>query len=100
MPAALPRVDLGAKPMFLQAVIGVNWDEMLKVTPVLAAVGTAIYKFRDARPRRRATLKADLELLNAAREQRLDCEEFESYVQSELANLYRRTTTTDWGTIA
>jgi hypothetical protein len=66
----------------------------------LAAVATAIYKFRDARPRRRATLKADLELLSAAWGQHLDCKEFEAYVQSELSHLYRRTTTTDWGTIA
>jgi hypothetical protein len=52
---------------------GLNWDTVLKAIPVVAAVLGALYKLRDSRPRRRATLKADLELLRAAREQKLDC---------------------------
>jgi uncharacterized membrane protein (DUF2068 family) len=79
--------------------IGIDWDAILKVIPVVAAVATAIYKFRDSRPRRRATLKTDLELLRTARDQNLDCKGFEAYVQEELSHLYQRTRKTQWGTV-
>lgn len=71
----------------------------MKPVPVVATVATAIYKFRDKRPLRRATLKTDLELLKTARDQNLDCEEFQAYVQTELSHLYKRTTETQWSTV-
>ena len=77
--------------------IGLGSDTILKAIPIVFAVATAIYKFRDTRPRRRATLKADLELLKTAREQNLACEDFQAYVQTELSHLYARTKRTQWG---
>jgi uncharacterized membrane protein (DUF2068 family) len=86
--------------MFLGADgIGLDSDTVLRAIPVIVAVAGAIYKFRDARPRRRATLKADLELLKTARDQTLalDCEKLQAHVQAELSDLYERTTKTEWG---
>jgi uncharacterized membrane protein (DUF2068 family) len=79
---------------------GVEWDVILKAIPVAFAAATAIYKFRDARPRRRATLKADLELLKAAREQNLECMQLETSVRAELARLYDREKRAEWKTLA
>jgi hypothetical protein len=79
---------------------GLNWDTVLKAIPVVAAVLGALYKLRDSRPRRRATLKADLELLGAAREQKLDCRELEARVQADLSHLANRGARTDWWAVA
>ena len=80
--------------------MNVNWDTVLKAIPVVVAVLTALYRFRDARPRRRATLKADLELLKAAREQELDCRELEARLQVDLSHLAKRNERADrWAVV-
>jgi hypothetical protein len=79
---------------------GLNWDAVLRAIPVVAAVLGALYKFRDSRPRRRATLRADLELLKAAREQKMDCRELEARVQADLSHLANRGASTDWWSVA
>jgi hypothetical protein len=66
----------------------------------VAAVLGALYKLRDSRPRRRATLKADLELLRAVREQKLDCRSLEARVQADLSHLANRGARTDWWAVA
>jgi hypothetical protein len=76
--------------------IGLGSDTIFKAIPIVVGVVTAAVRFRDARPRRRSVLKADLEVLRAARLQKLDCEEFQAYVQTELSNLSKRTTRTQW----
>ena len=82
------------------AEVGFNADTILRTIPVLLATAGAIYKFKDARPRRRANLKADLELLKAAREQRIDCEDFQASIESELSRLRRSGEKHEWPTIA
>jgi hypothetical protein len=82
---------------FYFAGIDVGSDTIFKAIPIVLGLATSIYKFRDARPRRRKTLEADLALLKTAREQKLACDEFETYIQEELVHLYRRTTETQWG---
>jgi hypothetical protein len=80
--------------------VGLNADTILRTIPVLLATAGAIYKFKDARPRRRTNLKADLELLKAAREQQIDCGDFQSSIEKELARLYRSSGEREWYTVA
>src|SRR5262245_25598474 len=80
--------------------VGLNVDTILRTIPVLLATAGAIYKFKDARPRRRTNLRADLELLKAAGEQRIDCDEFRASIEAELSRLYRSSERREWGTIA
>jgi hypothetical protein len=75
-------------------------DTIFRAIPVLLATAGAIYKFKDARPRRRTNLKADLELLKAAREQRIDCAGFQASIEAELTRLYRSSEKREWGTVA
>jgi hypothetical protein len=44
-------------------------------------------------------LKADLELLKAARAQKLSCDDFQAYIETELSHLGQRTTQTSWPTV-
>ena len=80
--------------------VGLNTDTILRTLPVLLATAGAIYKFKDARPRRRTNLKADLELLKAAREQRIACDDFQASIEAELARLYRSSAEREWPMVA
>jgi len=78
---------------------GFNADTILRTIPILLATAGAIYKFKDARPRRRTMLKNDLELLKAARDQNIACNEFQASIETELSRLYRSTARREWTTI-
>jgi hypothetical protein len=78
---------------------GFNADTILRTIPVLLATAGAMYKFKDARPRRRTMLKNDLDLLKAARDQNIACEDFEASIETELSRLYRSTAEREWPTI-
>jgi hypothetical protein len=80
--------------------VGLNADTILRTIPVLLATAGAVYKFKDARPRRRTNLKADLELLRAAREQRIECDDFRASIEKELSRLYRSSGQREWYTVA
>ena len=80
--------------------VGLNADTILRTIPVLLATAGAIYKFKDARPRRRTNLKADLELLKAAREQQIECDDFQASIEKELSRLYRLSGQREWYTVA
>jgi len=80
--------------------VGFDADTILRTIPVLLATAGAIYKFKDARPRRRTNLKADLELLKVAREQQIECDGFQASIEAELSRLYRSSEKREWSTIA
>jgi hypothetical protein len=71
--------------------IEVDFETILKPVPIVVAAVTAAYKLKDVKPRRRASLKSDLELLKMASDQGIPCADLTRHINAEFRHLYVRT---------
>src|SRR5262249_30822084 len=80
--------------------VGLNADTILRTIPGVLRTAGRIYNCKDARPRRRTNLRADLELLRDAREQQVECGDFQASIEKELSRLYRSGGRPEWPMVA
>ena len=66
-------------------------ETITKALSIAAAVATTAYKLKDVKPRRRATLKADIELLGIAKAQGIESAELGKHIDAELRARYAKT---------